>query len=85
MLADFQHSFTEQISSKAVVKYPTVPQMRRYITVLNINVRKQQQLATYIMINVTLQRSLPRVIYALWGVWLLYYKFTAESVSKELL
>jgi len=40
MLADFQHSVTEQIASKAVVKYPTIPQMGRYITVLNINVRK---------------------------------------------
>ena len=44
MLTDFQNSFINRLSSKhvmkGIIKYPTTPEMRRYITLWNVNVGK---------------------------------------------
>jgi len=53
MLTDFQNSFTVGLSSKREMKwsYPTTPQMRRYTTSWNGNVRKLQKYETKILFN----------------------------------
>jgi len=57
MLTDFQNSFTDslrgKISRKAIIKYPTTPQTRRYATLWN----KKQLKHVGIMINDASQRS----------------------------